>query len=152
MYSDAKKNGQKIYFMQDVIVLPTSLKNSRSDIQSSGKIDIRKAETQKVMDYMYDEMFTDFCDENETPLIDGIYVRYGETYTGSSWGIPYHTGNNPIMGDSTQTHLLLMNYLRNKICVGYYKEIFRKEDTESKIFHSREDFTYDHCNETEGSG
>ena len=57
MYSDAKKNGQKIYFMQDVIVLPTSLKNSRSDIQSSGKIDIRKAETQKVMDYMYDEMF-----------------------------------------------------------------------------------------------
>ena len=79
MYSDAKKNGQKIYFMQDVIVLPTSLKNSRSDIQSSGKIDIRKAETQKVMDYMYDEMFTDFCDENETPLIDGIYVRYENT-------------------------------------------------------------------------
>ena len=86
MYSDAKKNGQKIYFMQDVIVLPTSLKNSRSDIQSSGKIDIRKAETQKVMDYMYDEMFTDFCDENGTPLIDGIYVRYGETYTGKQLG------------------------------------------------------------------
>ena len=80
-YADAKKNGQKIYFMQDVIVLPTSLKNSRSDIQSSGKIDIRKAETQKVMDYMYDEMFTDFCDENGTPLIDGIYVRYGESST-----------------------------------------------------------------------
>lgn len=125
MYADAKKAGQKVYFMQDVIVLPTKLKNDRSDIQSSGKIDIRKAETQKVMDFMYEEMFTDpdFCDESGRSLIDGIYIRYGETYTGSSWGVPYHTGNNPIMGDSTQTHLLLMNYLRDKICVGLDKEI-----------------------------
>ena len=40
---------------------------------------------------------------------------------------------------------------KGKILVIIERNI-RKEDTESKIFHSREDFTYDHCNETEGSG
>ncbi len=123
MYSDAKKAGQKIYFMQDVIVLPVKLKNDRPDINTSGKIDIRLETTQTVMDFMYEEMFNDFCDENGERLLDGIYVRYGETYTGSQWGVPYHTGNNPIMGNSTDTHLLLMNYLRDKVCVELGGEI-----------------------------
>lgn len=123
MYSDAKKAGQKIYFMQDVIVLPVKLKNDRPDINTSGKIDIRLETTQTVMDFMYEEMFNDLCDENGERLLDGIYVRYGETYTGSQWGVPYHTGNNPIMGNSTETHLILMNYLRDKVCIELDGEI-----------------------------
>lgn len=123
MYSDAKKEGQKIYFMQDVIVLPVKLKNDRPDINTSGKIDIRLEATREIMDFMYEEMFNDFRNEEGERLLDGIYVRYGETYTGSKWGVPYHTGNNPIMGNSTDTHLLLMNYLRDKVCIELDGEI-----------------------------
>ncbi len=123
MYSDAQKAGQKIYFMQDVIVLPVKLKNDRPDINTDGKIDIRLEATREVMDFMYEEMFNDFLNEDGERLLDGIYVRYGETYTGSRWGMPYHTGNNPIMGNSTETHLLLMNYLRDKVCIELNGEI-----------------------------
>lgn len=128
MYSAAKKAGQKTYFMQDIIVLPVKLKNDRkADICSGDNIDIRKPATQQIMDYMYEEMFQEltYTDESgkEQPLVDGIYVRYGETYTGERWGVPYHTGNNPIMGDQTAAHLLLMNYLRDEICVKLDKEI-----------------------------
>ena len=115
-YTEVKEAGQKIYFMQDVIVLPVKLKNDRADIRTNGKIDIRLEATQSVMDFMYEEMFTELLDKNGESLLDGIYIRYGETYTGASWGVPYHTGNNPILGDGTKTHLILMNYLRDKVC------------------------------------
>ncbi len=115
-YTEVKEAGQKVYFMQDVIVLPVKLKNDRSDILTGGKIDIRLETTQTVMDYMYEEMFTGLLDKEGESLLDGIYIRYGETYTGESWGVPYHTGNNPILGDGTKTHLILMNYLRDKVC------------------------------------
>lgn len=116
-YDEAKKAGIKIYFMMDMIVLPSHLKSLYGDeILTNGKIDIAKEETQAVMDYMFEEMFTEY------PEIDGIYIRYGETYTGSTYsnaklgyGAPYHTGNNPVQGDSTTYHLILINYLCNKL-------------------------------------
>ncbi|MEQ2456395.1 Ig-like domain-containing protein, partial [Flavonifractor hominis] len=123
LYTAAKEGGQKVYFMQDIIVLPNKLKTDRPDILTDGKIDIRKAETQTVMDYMYEEMFTELVDAEGNSLVDGIYVRYGETYTGAGWGIPYHSGNNPIMGDEASTHLILMKYLRDEICEKLDKEI-----------------------------
>ena len=116
-YNEAKKAGIKIYFMMDMIVLPSHLKTLYgNEILTNGKIDIAKEDTQTVMDYMFKEMFTEY------PEIDGIYIRYGETYTGNTYsnaklgyGAPYHTGNNPIQGDSTAYHLMLINYLCNKL-------------------------------------
>ena len=107
-YTAAKDAGVKVYFMMDMIVLPAHLKEMHPEILTDGKIDVEKEETQKVMDYMFEEMFTEF------PEIDGIYVRYGETYTGSRYGAPYHTGNNPIL-NGTQTHLALIKYLGDKL-------------------------------------
>ncbi|MEQ2457513.1 hypothetical protein, partial [Flavonifractor hominis] len=107
-YDAAKAAGEKIYFMMDMIVLPAHLKEMYPEILTGGKIDIEKPETQAVMDYMFEEMFTEF------PEIDGIYVRYGETYTGERYGAPYHTGNNPIL-NGTQTHLALIGYLGDKL-------------------------------------
>ena len=80
--------------MMDMIVLPSHLKTLYgNEILTNGKIDIAKEDTQTVMDYMFKEMFTEY------PEIDGIYIRYGETYTGNTYsnaklgyGAPYHTG------------------------------------------------------------
>ena len=110
-YDAADEAGVNVYFMMDMIVLPAHLKEMRGDLlDKKGKIDISKKETQKVMDYMFQEMFTEF------PTIDGIYIRYGETYTGSKYGdaAPYHTGNNPIL-HGEQSHMDLINYMGAKL-------------------------------------
>ncbi len=108
-YDAADAAGVDVYFMMDMIVMPAHLKAMRSDIMS-GKIDITKPEVQKVMDFMFQEMFTEF------PTIDGIYIRYGETYTGTKYGdaAPYHTGNNPIL-HGEQSHMTLINYMSAKL-------------------------------------
>ena len=110
-YDAADEAGVNVYFMMDMIVLPAHLKEMRGDLlDKKGKIDISKEETQEVMDYMFQEMFTEF------PTIDGIYIRYGETYTGSKYGdaAPYHTGNNPIL-HGEQSHMDLINYMGAKL-------------------------------------
>lgn len=117
-YNDAVENGQKVYFMMDIIVLPSSMLRIYPEIlNKDGKIDIMSEKMKQVMDCMFDEMFSAF------PQITGIYIRYGETYVGEKYNTPYHVGNNPIVGKDTKYHNFLIEYLREKVCEEKDREI-----------------------------
>lgn len=117
-YSEVKKQGLDVYFMMDMIVLPQRIKELYPDIlNEEGKIDILRPRTLRILEFMFHEMFHEF------PQIDGIYIRYGETYAGNRFHTPYHSGNNPIQGDMWEYHEKLMHFLINKVCVQYDKKI-----------------------------
>lgn len=110
MYQNVKNNGLQVYFMMDIIVLPVNMKEQYPEIlNEKGKIDILKPMMKTIFDCMFDEMFEEF------PEIDGIYVRYGETYVGACYHTPYHCGNDPIQGDGWAYHKFLIEYLQDMI-------------------------------------
>ncbi len=119
-YNAAIAEGLKVYFMMDFIVLPNSVKTLYGDeVMTNGKIDINKPKTRELINVMIDEMFTTF------PQIDGIYFRYGESYVGENYGVPYHFGNNPIgvSGNDNDDHAFLLELFREEICEKRGKEV-----------------------------
>lgn len=117
-YNEAVNSNQKVYFMMDMIVLPSSMPEIYPEIlNKDGKIDIMSDKMKEILDAMFDEMFSEF------PQISGIYIRYGETYVGEEYNTPYHIGNNPIVGKDTKYHNFLINYLKDKVCIEKDKEI-----------------------------
>lgn len=118
-YSAAKAAGLRVCFMMDIIVLPARILELYPEVLNrDGKIDILSDKMTELMDVMFEEMFTQF------PQIDGIYIRYGETYVGPQYNTPWHTGNNPIQGDEVTYHTFLMRYLIDTVCNRYQKEIY----------------------------
>lgn len=119
-YRDAANCGIEVSFMMDMIVFPTAITEIFPEIlNADGKIDIARPLTEKLIEKMFDEMFVEF------PQIKGIYIRFGETYTGKRYGEPYHTGNNPILKtDSEEYHLLLINYLQRIVCDKHGRQIY----------------------------
>lgn len=118
-YLGMKENGIQVFFMMDIIVLPNRLKKLYPEIMNEkGEIDILKPEMKEILYYLFAEMFDTF------PEIDGVYIRYGETYVGEKYSTPYHCGNNPILYPETSYHLFLMEFLRDIICSKYGKSVF----------------------------
>ena len=106
-------------FMMDMIVLPVRLLALYPQVRNeAGKIDICSEEMTEILDCMFAEMFQQF------PQIDGIYIRYGETYVGPEFDTPWHTGNNPIQGDELRYHKHLMEYLIHTVCQKYDREVY----------------------------
>lgn len=118
-YDAAKAAGLRVGFMMDMIVLPVKLLELYPQVcNEAGKIDILSEEMTEILDCMFAEMFQQF------PQIDGIYIRYGETYVGPEFDTPWHTGNNPIQGDQLQYHKFLMEYLIRTVCRKYGREVY----------------------------
>lgn len=118
-YSAAKAAGLRVCFMMDIIVLPTRIPELYPEVlNKAGKIDIQSSIMKELMDAMFEEMFSQF------PQIDGIYIRYGETYVGPQYNTPWHAGNNPIQGDEVDYHTFLMRYLMDTVCDRYHKDIY----------------------------
>lgn len=118
-YQKAKAAGLQVMFMMDIIVLPVRIKELYPEIlNKEGKIDIQRPKMREVLDVLFDEMFQVF------PEIDGIFIRFGETYVGERFNTPYHIGNNPIVGEMEEYHIFLIRYLQNKVCKEYQKKIF----------------------------
>ncbi|HIZ56046.1 MAG TPA: hypothetical protein H9671_07570, partial [Firmicutes bacterium] len=132
-YQEFKEAGIKVYFTMDMIVLPKSMLKTGLDYRTNGKIDIRKEATRQMITDMFDEMFEVFVDEEGNSLIDGIFVRTGETYTGETHGLPYHQGNNPLdvykadMATESEAtiacHTDFVNILREELCVKHDKDL-----------------------------
>ena len=57
------------------------------------------------------------------PEINGIFVRYGETYTGEKYGEPYHVGNNPIL-KGEDYHLILIDISQEFVCKKHGRDIY----------------------------
>lgn len=108
--------GIKVYYFTDLIVLPKKLLELyRDDIcDSLGRVSFERPRTIEVHKIMLDELFETF------PDLDGLVIRTGETYLNN---VPYHTGNNPIT-NREQSHIKLINLLRNEVCVKRNKTIF----------------------------
>lgn len=119
LYAEIDQAGLDVMFMMDMIVLPKRLLKIYPEIlNEAGKIDIRKPKMKQVLDVLFDEIFAEF------PQVKGIYVRYGETYVGDRFGTPCHTGNNPIIEGQEAYHLFLIDYLKEKVCRQYKRDIY----------------------------
>lgn len=118
-YQKVKASGLQVMFMMDIIVLPVRIKELYPEIlDKDQKIDIKSPKMKEILDVLFDEMFREF------PEIDGIFIRFGETYVGGRFQTPYHCGNNPILGDAESYHIFLIRYLQEKVCKEYHKKIF----------------------------
>ena len=125
----AVEAGMPVYPFTDMFVIPTVLMNKyRSEIIGDNKKpDIHKPLTQKLIRIQLREIFKTF------PEIEGIVIRFGETYLQNT---PYHSGNNPnkenvkggdgVVTDTlgVQGHILLLNILREEVCVNLNKKVF----------------------------
>jgi len=115
-YTETKKQGLKVYCMIDMIVLPKALVNKYRDIicDGKGRIDISRPFTQKCVRSMLNQLFDRF------PQLDGLVIRTGETYLRDA---PFYVGNNPLL-HGLNDHVILLNILRNEVCVKRHKDIF----------------------------
>lgn len=118
-YQVMKEQGVKVLFMMDMIVLPIRIGKIYPEIfNENHKIDIQKPKMKEILDVLFNEMFAEF------PEIDGIYIRFGETYVGPQFATPYHFGNNPILQPEEEYHMFLIQYLIDKVCKEHEREIY----------------------------
>jgi len=106
----------KVYYFTDIIVLPKKLVSLyRTEIcDKNGKISFERPKTVEIHRIMLNELFDTF------PDLDGLVIRTGETYLNN---VPYHTGNGPIT-NGEESHIKLINLLREEVCVKRNKKIF----------------------------
>lgn len=97
------------------------------------KPDIRSKITQKLLRAQIEGIF------NRFPDIDGITLRFGETYLHDT---PFHLGNSPIRSgnDEIEDHILLINILREEICVKRNKKLFYRTWDFGYKFHNNPQF------------
>jgi hypothetical protein len=109
------KAGLKVFYFTDIVVLPKKLveKYKSQVCDDNGKITFEKPLTVELHKIMFDELFQKF------PDLDGLVIRTGETYLNN---VPFHTGNNPI-ANGPQSHIKLLQLLRDEVCVKYNKTI-----------------------------
>jgi len=109
----AKQAGISAFCHADLLVFPKSLveKYQHELCNHEGKIDIHRPFTQYMLRVLIDGIFRRF------PELDGLVVRYGETYLHD---LPHHTGNNPILNGAA-SHIELLTVLRDMICVAHEK-------------------------------
>ncbi|RYZ56280.1 MAG: T9SS type A sorting domain-containing protein [Sphingobacteriales bacterium] len=120
IYNEAKAKGVKVYCAMDMLVIPTALFNKyRDSIASKDKggtyrIDITRPATQKLFRYMLQQIFIKY------PQVDGLIIRTGETYVQDC---PYHKGNSPVYDSKFDNHTILINILRDEVCVKKNKPV-----------------------------
>lgn len=137
--ADFEKYGINVYPFTDFLVFPKTiwlkyghqLRGTNTD--GGTKPDIQSSLTQRLLRIQIDEIFTRF------PDLDGITLRFGETYLHDT---PFHQGNSPIRsGDrAIEDHVLLLNILREEVCVKRNKKLFYRTWDFGYNFHNNPDF------------
>lgn len=127
--NNAQRAGMPLYPFTDFLVMPKSVMERYGDeMKIKGKLSILKERTQEILKIQIAEIFNCF------PGIAGITLRHGETYLHDT---PFHQGDSPAR--TPDEHQLLMNILREEICVKRNKRlIYRTWDF--GFFHTRSDF------------
>ena len=133
-----KKEGLEVYPFTDFLVFPKSIWNKygseilNKQSKHSNKPNLRNKRTQELLRAQIAGIFSRF------PQIDGITLRFGETYLHDT---PYHLGNSPIDGkNEIEDHILLINILREEICVKHNKKLFYRTWDFYYRFHNNPDF------------
>ena len=129
LINNAEKAGLPIYPFTDVLVVPQSIiKEFGDEMKLDGKLSIQKERTQEILKAQIDEIFWRF------PQIAGLTIRFGETYLHDT---PFHKGTRPVQ--TTEDHTLLINILKEEICVKRNKKLFYRT-WDFGWFHTRPDF------------
>jgi len=104
-----------------------------TDMSNRGrKPDIKSPRTQELLRAQIDGIFSRF------PSLAGITLRFGETYLQEA---PYHLGGSPIdANDAINDHILLINILREEICVKRNKKLFYRTWDFGYNFHNNPQF------------
>lgn len=139
--------GIAVYPFTDFLVFPQSIwKKYGNEISGTGKVagtgglderarkpNLRNKRTQELLKAQIDGIFTRF------PQLGGITLRFGETYLHDT---PYHMGGNPIGSgeDAIKDHVLLLNILREEVCVKRGKKLFYRTWDFGYNFHNNPDF------------
>lgn len=152
--------GIAVYAFTDVFVAPKAiwdkygeeLGQQETEFHGYGGADenIRKPSIQnkRVQDLMRAQIAGIF---DRFPSMDGLVIRFGETYLHDT---PFHIGGKPVReGDLGITdHVLLLNILREEICVKRNKKLFYRTwdfgwfHTESEVYLSITDQIEPHPN------
>lgn len=137
---DFEKANIATYPFTDFLVFPESVwkvyGNEISNEDSNDKHrkpDIRKKRTQELLRFQIDEIFRTF------PDLDGITLRFGETYLHDT---PFHIGNSPINNKEgkIEDHILLINILREQVCEKWNKKLFYRTWDFGYNFHNSPEF------------
>lgn len=124
-----KKENLPIYPFTDVLVIPKEIMDKYGDeMKVDGKLSIQRDKTQEVLKAQIAEIFKRFD-------IDGLMVRFGETYLSDT---PFHVGGKPV--HSREDHVLLINILREEICVKLNKKLFYRTWDFGNNFHINPDY------------
>ncbi len=143
----AKEAGLDIYTFTDVLVLPTmliekykdqlvdeeDLETKSSSIHGKLAPNIENELTVTLIKEQIKEIFETF------PDLDGIVVRYGETYL---YDTPYHSGSSPVRASGLKGidgQVKLINILREEICEKYNKKLFYRTWGMGLPFHTDPD-------------
>ncbi|WP_020666518.1 hypothetical protein [Amycolatopsis nigrescens] len=108
--------GLRALYFTDLIVLPKRLVELYADqiLDDQGRISLDRPMTRQLHRIMFAEVFARF------PGLDGLVIRHGETYLSN---VPHHVGNNPITRGA-ESHLILLDILRDEVCVKRGKLLF----------------------------
>ena len=110
----AEKVNMPLYPFTDVLVLPISLYNKYKDEMSiDDRLSIKKPKTQEILRAQIAEIFKRY------PKLAGLTTRHGETYLHDT---PFHKGTSPAR--TPEEHTILINILRDEICVKQNKKLF----------------------------
>ena len=139
--------GIAVYPFTDFVVFPKSVWDKYGkEIEGVGKVEgtggsdararkpnLNSKLTQELLRAQIDAIFTTF------PSLDGLTLRFGETYLHDT---PFHMGGSPITkGDAgIDDHVLLLNILRDEVCVKRDKKLFYRTWDSGYNFHNNPDY------------
>lgn len=145
-----RRAGLQVFPFTDFLVVPTSLwrsvgnrmidrRRARPDAEMGGAPgrgivpDIRRKMTQTIVRAQIDELFQRF------PDLGGITLRFGETYLHDA---PHHHGGRPLRDGfaGVEDHVLLLELLRQEICVARDKVLFYRTWDFGDHFHTNPEF------------
>jgi hypothetical protein len=157
LIDNAEKADMPLYPFTDVLVIPkTIMEKYGSEMRvddgselvlsakygeyekTEGRLSIQRKRTQEIIRAQIDELFWRF------PKLGGLTIRFGETYT---FDTPYHVGGKP--AKTTEEHIMLINLLREEVCVKRNKKLFYRTWGYDGFHHPDPDFYLKIVNEVE---
>jgi hypothetical protein len=153
----AEKSDMPLYPFTDVLVIPkTIMEKYGSEMRvddgdeivlsakygeyekTDGRLSIQRKRTQEIIRAQIDEIFWRF------PKLGGLTIRFGETYT---FDTPFHVGGKP--AKTHEEHIMLINLLREEICVKRNKKLFYRTWGYDGFHHPNPDFYLKVVNEVD---
>ncbi len=120
--AEAEAAGIKLYPFTDFFIVPRLLQDRHK--RELGDLSIRRPFVQQLIRVQVNEIFKRF------PKLGGLTLRFGETYVHDT---PHHVGRSPVRLPAD--HTILINLLREEICVKRNKRLFYRTWDFGNNFH-----------------